>query len=353
MKPTQIIFLVNDIHFNGGGERVTVNMSNWFVANGYKVIILSMSPRSPNKTFLLKKDVEIKYLGVNNSRYLSKIKTSKRLSNYLKTCQENSLIFGIGTYANVLLGLVKPKKIFTIACEHNAFNSVSKFWKICRSFTYKNHNACVVLTSSDIVDMKKLNNNSFVIPNSTPSVKISANLMNKKFIAIGRLSYQKAFDKMINIFEKFSQFNKDWCLEIYGEGSEKEHLKNLINKLKLDNRIKIYNFSNEISNIYLNASVLLLTSRYEGLPMVLLEAQSYGLPMICFDCDTGPRDVVINERNGYLIEENNNDLFVKAMLQLSNNETLRKQMGINSKEDSYRFTEDTIFQKWNNLIQSL
>lgn len=353
MKPYQIIFLVNDIHFNGGGERVTVNMANWFITRGYKVIILSMAKPSSIETFPMNDGIRKEYLNVTNSKLLSKWIVYRRLKIFLKTCPTNTLIYGIGTYANVLLGFLKRKDIYVIGCEHNAFDSVSSIWKLCRKITYKKLDACVVLTSSDISKMKKLNSNSYVIPNSTPHVESVCALSEKKVIAIGRLSYQKAFDEMIKIFKIFSLENDDWNLEIFGEGEDKSELENLILISGLKDRIKIRNFSSDIKNIYLNASGLLLTSRYEGLPMVLLEAQSFGLPIISYDCETGPRDVIIDGRNGFLIEMNNKQAFVNALSLITQNNTLRKTMGINAKKDSMRFCEDNIFQKWIDLICSL
>lgn len=353
MNPSQIIFLVNDIHFNGGGERVTANMANWFVVKGYDVTILSMSCRLENKTFPINKNVKISYLNVVNSRLISKFIVGYRLWKFIKKMPPDTLFFGIGTYANTLLGLFKSSQFYAIGCEHNAFNSVSLIWKILRKLTYFKLNSCTVLTSSDINYIKKLNSKSCVIPNSTPFVKETSSLLENKFIAIGRLSHQKSFDKMIRIFKEFSLNFNEWKLEIYGDGDEKSKLENLITNLNLKDKVSLNKFSDNIRDVYLNASALLLTSIYEGLPMVLLEAQSYGLPIISYDCDTGPRDVVINGKNGFLIDMDNTSEFIHAMSIIATNINLRKQLGQNAKLDSIRFSEDVIYDQWIKLINSI
>lgn len=312
-----------------------------------------MANKKGTNTFPIDSRIDITYLDIVNSKILSKFKVVYKLQKVLKNYPQDTLFLGIGTYANVLLGFLKNKNCCAIGCEHNAFNSVSNIWKVLRILTYKKLDAGVVLTYSDLKNMKSITKKTCVIPNSVPIIDTSADLSSTKFIAVGRLSYQKAFDKLINIFHRFSLNYPDWKLEIYGEGEDKDKLKRLITELNLNDKVSLNNFTDNIFEVYSSASGLLLTSRYEGLPMVLLEAQSYGLPIISYDCDTGPRDVIINGRNGYLIKIDDEKAYINALSSIANNFSLRKTMGENAKKDSLRFSEEEIYKKWIELFNSL
>lgn len=124
----------------------------------------------------------------------------------------------------------------------------------------------------------------------------------KKFLAVGRFSPQhKGFDLLIQAFALFAKNNKEWTLDIVGEGEEKESFRNLITKLHLDERISIHPFTNDIQKYYSEAHVYILSSRWEGMPLVLMEAMSHGLPIVSSDlpvCKEIMGDFAIYFQNG-------------------------------------------------------
>lgn len=354
----KILFIVADIHLNGGGERVTFNMADYFVNSGYDVTVLSFDKLKRNALFSHYDKIKIHYLGVSNTKYVAKLKTYKALDNYLSN-NKFDIIFGIGSYPSIMLGLVKRFNNITlngaktIGCEHSSFDAVSILWKQLRRLSYPYLNATVVLTKGDLPKIKNLNNNSYVIPNSVTISDFSSPLNAKSFVSIGRLSKEKRFDEMIRLFKKFTQFNDNWHLNIVGEGKELENLHSLIEQLELSNFVTIYPFSHDISNYYLNSSIFLMTSKTEGLPMVLLEAKSFGLPIISYNCDTGPRDIIRDNEDGYLIPMDNTELFLKAMYTLTTNQEKLKSMGRKSQENVIEFSPQKIYEKWTKLIDSL
>lgn len=123
------------------------------------------------------------------------------------------------------------------------------------------------------------------------------------FIYLGRVDYdgQKNLQELIRACYKLKG---NWHLNIYGDSAKSKPVKDLIDKLGLKNRIIWKGFINDPWNNIKNASALLLTSKYEGLPMVLCEAISHGIFCISSDIDTGPKDI-ITEKNGYLYESGN------------------------------------------------
>lgn len=109
----------------------------------------------------------------------------------------------------------------------------------------------------------------------------------KKFLAVGRFSPKhKGFDLLIQAFALFAQQNKDWQLDIVGDGPEKDLLEHMITEHGLDKRIQLHPFTNEIQTFYSSASIYVLSSRWEGMPLVLVEAMSHGLPIIASDIPT-------------------------------------------------------------------
>lgn len=350
------ILLVNDIHFNGGGERVACNIASHYAEKEENVIILSFAKKKDTSIFPIHPKVKIEYLNVSLTKVKAKFIILMRLYAYISK-NLDGVYFGIGTYANVLLGLIKYKikNIKAIGCEHNSFDITPFYWNLLRKLTYHRLNTCVVLTFTDLKAMKRLNENSTVIPNSFISLKAKAKLENTKFLAIGRLSDQKNFSELIDIYAKYKQLaNADdpWHLDIYGQGELESNLRKKIIKLGLEKYINIRPFCFDVTKVYTEASCLLMTSKYEGLPMVLIEAQDCGLPIISYDCNTGPRDV-ISPDNGFLIPVGDKEAFVKAMLSVSKSYNMRKKMGQSASISSLRFSPDVIYPKWDCLIKNI
>lgn len=212
----------------------------------------------------------------------------------------------------------------------------------------------IVLTEEDKVDWK----------NKIPKVKCISNILpfetdeqgqleRKVVIAVGRIDAQKGFDKLIDLWTEVHIKYPEWLLDIYGEGNDKQKLEKLITTLDLNKSVKIHQPCQDIKDKYLNSSIFVMTSRYEGLPMTLLEATGLGLPVVCYDFKCGPKDVIRNGKNGFLIKENDKDSFVKALNKLMEDESLRKFMGNNAKSFSNRYSHKTIMKEWINLFNEI
>lgn len=204
----------------------------------------------------------------------------------------------------------------------------------------------VVLTHEDKSYWENLTNIE-VIPNANSFVSSKqADLESKRVIAVGRYDYQKGFDELINIWKGVYEKHPDWSLDIFGHGPLKDELQSLIDQLGLTKTIHLCAPVKNIEQEYLNSSILVMTSRYEGLPMTLLEAQVCGLPLVAYACKCGPRDIIKDGVNGYLIEENNQEEMVEKLINLVNDAELRKQMGNTSYEFSKNYTNNKIMQQW-------
>jgi amylovoran biosynthesis glycosyltransferase AmsD len=353
-----ITFLVHDIHFVGGGERVTANMANHFIAKGDQVSIVSLSVPKSGNAFNILEQVKIDYLNIPQDygvRLIRKIQSAIAVRRYFRNVNQQSFILGIGTYPAILVALVPAKKqIIKIGCQHSSYSSVKYFWFILRWLLFRRLDAVVSLTQYDLPKLQRLNKNVYVIPNSvTFYPEHPADLQNKIILSIGRIDYLKGYDLLMEVFSRFCSDNKEWKLRIVGEGPMCKTVRKLVDSKGLTDRISILPKSDTVIYEYLNASVFLMTSRSEGLPMVLLEAQACGLPAIAFNCETGPHEIINNGKDGYLIDNYNIDEMSKKLSELCDDINKRKEFSINARENMQRFFPGQIYGKWEALFTRL
>lgn len=189
------------------------------------------------------------------------------------------------------------------------------------------------------------------IYNPTPYPNEKKSLCESKIaVAIGRLTAQKGFDKLLDIWKKIEEKDSEWELYIIGSGEDREKLLNQKESLNLKRVIFVENTKN-IKEYYEKASIYLMTSRFEGLPMTLIEAQSFGLPIISYDIKTGPKDIVNNGEDGYLIVDDNRDEFINRFLELSQNRKKIQEFSQRAYENSKRFKLDNIIKKWKEILK--
>ena len=176
----------------------------------------------------------------------------------------------------------------------------------------------------------------------------------KRFLAIGRFSpLHKGFDILIDAFCLFAQHNSEWHLDIVGEGQEGDRIQRMIDKYKLNDRITIHPFTNNIQAYYSRAQVYILSSRWEGWGLVLVEAMSCGLPCVSFDCPYGPSDIIRDGEDGFLVENGNIQQLAEKMELLINNKELRERLGVRARLNAARFTSDNIMPQWTKLFETI
>ena len=353
-----IVFLVADIHLGGGGERVTVNMSNHLIENGYTVAIVSFSTHKPTKIFNIDARVKVDYLGIRFDRgfnILNKIRSVFKVRSYFKRINSKIILLGIGTYPALLAALIpKAEFIKTVGCQHGSYSSVKNLWKLFRRIFYRRLDVLVSLTERDAERLKSLNNNVIVIPNAVSFYpEIPALLQNKIILSIGRMDHGKGYDLLLDVFERFSEKNDDWHLRIIGDGPLRSEIISRIDKSGLNKRVEVIPSNGLIEPEYLNSSIYIMTSRTEGLPMVLLEAQACGLPILVFNCETGPADIISDGKDGYLIDNYNIDEMSKKLSELCDDINKRKEFSINARENVKRFFPEQIYTKWEELFKAL
>jgi len=243
----------------------------------------------------------------------------------------------------------KSKTIY-ISCEHVAIKSFNFFVRSLKYFSLRKYNKVIVLTDVDKLNLKRKNINAIKIPNPISFNFFERKVINKKILAVGRLTHQKGFDKLLKIWKVFVEKNPSWILNIAGDGELKEELLETVKNLNLSCSVNFLGKVTNIDELYMKSDIFLMTSRYEGLPLVLLEAKSWSLPVISYDCPTGPREIITNEVDGLLIPNDDANQFLEKLDMLANDEGMLLQLSKNSFETYKKFSTEIVAEKWRNVL---
>jgi glycosyltransferase involved in cell wall biosynthesis len=254
-----------------------------------------------------------------------------------------------------------PRRVKKVGCEHISFFEATPKMRQLRARTYWRLDAVVSLTEQDVPHLSSVSRSVHVIPNYSPATQVAPfETREKILLTIGHLDSRKGIDRLLWGLKQTLLEHPDWKLVVVG-GGEKGHvdwsyiyyLSALLQMLQLDGRVEFHPATGRIDDWYRRASIYVMGSRQEGLPMVLIEAKAHGLPIVSFDCPTGPREIVRPGLDGFLIE-NDSDAFGEAVSELMANQDLRRRMGEAARNDhQQRFSVDTVIGRWCSLIETL
>jgi glycosyltransferase involved in cell wall biosynthesis len=357
-------------------ERVLANKANYLAEHGYEVIIITTDQKNREPFFALSPrikcyDLNVNYSENNGKGIVNKVlhypfkqrKHKKTLTQLLNRLQADIVISMFGNDVS-FISKIKDGSKKVLEVHFSRFKRLQYgrkgLWKRVDAFRNKadlrlvnTFDRFVVLTHEDQAYWGDLANMA-VIPNArsfNPAEK--ALLDDKKVIAIGRYDYQKGFEYLIEAWKFVHNKHPEWELDIIGEGEFRKQLQCRIDEDNLSSNIHLKSPTSHIEEVYLKSSILAMSSRYEGLPMVLLEGQAFGLPIVSFECKCGPKDIITNGEDGFLVQEGNVWELANKIIQLIEDETLRKKMGRMAKVNSERFSEPIVMSKWVELFNNL
>ena len=192
------------------------------------------------------------------------------------------------------------------------------------------------------------------IPNATPALDADPPSLDRPVVvAAGRLTSQKGFDLLIPAFARVVERHPEWTLRICGDGPQRGRLARLIIEQGLSNNVLLMGPVDRLDLQMSQASMYVLSSRFEGLPMVMIEAMSLGLPVVSFDCPTGPREVIQNGRSGVLVPDGDVDALAQAMLAVIEDPAHRSALGAGAAARAQDFALASIGPRWEALIDEL
>lgn len=176
----------------------------------------------------------------------------------------------------------------------------------------------------------------------------------RRCVFIGRLCPQKDPLRLIALWCEIEKNNPGWTLDIYGEGELKQEVHKEVARLnRRSNSVSLHDFTDNVAQVYAESDILLLTSRFEGLPMVLIEAMRCGLPVVSTDCPHGPAEIINNGANGFLIPQDDDVAYVQAVSTLIRDASLRQRMGRCAMESSKRYSMPEIISRWKDFFRRL
>ena len=345
----------------GGIERVISTLANHF-SNFMEVTILvkdkaySHYPLSAN----------IKLISLDSSLNLDMNNKIKRIAqagiNLLQSTAKLKQYLALNQYD--LYYLAHPLNVLefhfargidkqVIVTEHGGINAYNFVYRQIKSWLYPKARSYVIPTKSDTKAYLDLNLPAIYIPHFKSALKYERSDLSKQIVlSIGRMTEAKRQWIMIDLWDKIVNENKikDWKLHLVGDGNLREQLNNKIETLGLQEYVKILPPSQNVEEYYKSASIFMLTSHSEGFGMVLLEAISFGLPCISYDCPSGPRDIVDNEVNGYLIPMGDFDSLKIATLNLLINSEKLHKLADGAYSTSLKWNDEAVLNKWKKIL---
>jgi N-acetylgalactosamine-N,N'-diacetylbacillosaminyl-diphospho-undecaprenol 4-alpha-N-acetylgalactosaminyltransferase len=354
------ICLLTDSLGAGGAEKMAANMSLSLVGKGYQVYVVSMINnihynfggtlynfgKIKDSTSLFKSFVEFYCFFKKES--FDVIIDHRVRNNFLKESLFSKLIF---------------KDSCVIYCVHHFdlslyFTSIKNALKA--KFPHVRKRMFVSVSKEAQKHLKRtLKIESNLIYNYVLNREVNKNdveIIEKKdcnyLVAVGRLVKMKQFDVLIDCYKRTQLPENNINLLILGEGEEKDALQEQIENLDLDKHVKLVGFKKDVFNYIKNSKALILSSLFEGFPMVLIEALALKTPLIAFDCKSGPNEIIKHEVNGLIVPDQNSELLTKAMDSLLLDEGFYKEIKNNIENFPNPFLEDRAIKQWINLIES-
>lgn len=379
-RPLKIVYCTPALYMAGGVERVLSLKANYFADHyGYDITIVLTEGKNKPLFYPLSDKIKVVNLDIDfeelwTCSFLKKILVylkkqriyKKRLTEELMRLRPDITISLLRREINFLTSVKDgSKKIGELhvnranyrnfeAGEANAIkNLFAKLWMRNLVSHLKSLDRFVVLTEEDKASWIELNN-VIVIPDPLAfSIDEMSSLANKRVIAVGRYVYQKGFDLLLQAWAKMENQHPDWELVVYGMG-DRDPYEQIIDDLRIDrSRCHLYGSTLDIKKEYLNSSLFVFSSRFEGFGMVLIEAMACGLPVVSFDCPCGPKDIVRHDEDGMLVPSGDTDSLADAMHKLMSDDDLRKDMASKAIINVRRFQLDEIAQRWKTLFNSL
>ena len=383
-KKTKILYLLPGGLFNSAGmERVTTSKAN-YLANlpDYDVSIVTTEQMGRPVFYPLSEKVHLYHLDIGihenfgKESYLQKCvsrfqktneykrELSKLLNEVRPDITVSTLGLDIGFLNSFTDGSAKigelhfPGNFRQLMARKLSGNPVPNFVAQVRTWEMKQRckklRRLIVLTDEE-KSFWKNQDNIRVIPNPLPfSPETISSSTNKKVIAVGRLAYEKGFDLLIEAWKAVYAKHPDWELVIYGNGDQKESLIQLIQKYRLETVIKIHEPVPEIQTEYPEYSFLVFPSRYlDSFGMVMLEGMACGLPAVAFNSPCGPKDLITDGVNGFLVETGDMVHLAAKINQLIESDSLRKQMSSAARETSFNYQIDKVMGQWLSLFNEL
>lgn len=372
----KLVYCISATHNSGGMERVLANKANYLAARGYDITVVTTDQRGLSPFFPLDARIRCVDLGVNyetnnGKSFLNKLvhfpfkqwRHRRRLSRVLREIRPDVTVSMFCNDATFLPS-IKDGSRKVLEIHFSRFKRLQYdrkgLWRLADVWRNRNEADVVARFDRFVVltheDSRYWGNQPHivVIPNAqTFTSDAPAPLEAKTVVAVGRLTYQKGFDLLLQAWAEVCRRVSGWQLAIVGDGELRSALSAQAESLGLAGCVTFVPATKDVVAVYRDASVLAMSSRYEGFGMVLLEAQTVGLPVVSFACKCGPSEIVNDGVDGYLVAPGDVDAMADRLVRLMQDGALRRRMGAHAFANAARFSTDAVMKQWMALFDSL
>lgn len=348
-----VIFTVASMA-GGGAERVISILANSLAKEENKIAIIMTAGEQVD--YQLEPQIEVYSTGgVTGGSMRKRLERIKKLRALFQEDKKAVIVsFGLGSNfytAAAHIGLKNPliisERNAPAACPHPHL----------RNLVFDCADRLVFQTEDAVKCFPvRLQKKGSVIPNPIVSEIVPAYTgnRNKKIVAVGRFEPQKNYPLLLNAFQLFHKEYPDYTLHLYGRGYLLEELQRMTEELGIKNHVVFEGFCKNVHEKIKDASMYVLSSDYEGISNALLEAMAVGLPVISTDCPIGGSKLCIQDgENGLLVPVKDTGKLAEAMCKLAANPNMAQQLGKEAVNVQQRFSEESIVDKWKNLLTEL
>lgn len=375
----KLIYCIHSVYNPGGMERVLLNKVRYLVKKmGWEILIVTTDQHNRPPFYPFPAEVRMVDLGINYSEDNAK-GTLAKVRGYLKRRTQHKKALTtllMQERADIVVSLYPSESSFLPAIKDGSKKVLELHY--CKFFRLqygrkglmglidryrtrlderlvRRFDRFVVLTEEDKGYWGNLPNIE-VIPNAALFIAPRYSTQNeKRVIAVGRLDYQKGFDRLIEAWALVQQNPacRSWRLDIFGQGEWQEMLEEMIPKRNLGQTARINPPSKQIGEEYAASSILVMSSHYEGFPMVMIEAMACGVPVVSYDFKCGPRDIIREGDNGLIIPEGDISALADGICRLIQEEELRRSMSMKAQEVTTTYSEEKVMRRWITLFNSM
>lgn len=368
----KVLFFKPRVNVIEGGLRVTINVCN-SLSNFFDVYLVNLF----EEKCVFDISSNVKQYGILKNEVRMRYAIFRVLINFRKYVKANNIELIISeTRQFLFLVYIVTIGLNVKILYHNHFSILEflnlqknnkslkeKVLNMINSFIEKKMAGIIVLTESDKqtyvnlgVKKEKLSKiynwiDEKLLKNTLREYSINS----KQIIIVGRIDYQKGYEYLVEVAKLVFEKHHDWQWHIYGDGEAeyKNKIIDLIKQNNLQNHIILQGNHSDIYYLYQDYSFYVMTSRYEGLPMVLLEAKAKKLPIVSFDINSGPSDIVRDGIDGFLIEPFDCNAMADKICELIENPEIRQKFSDNAHGNIDKFRKEKIIKQWCDLIENI
>lgn len=353
-----IVFITKSVSILGGKEKVLLNLASHFAMLGHTVEI---GTYDGSILPIAEIDKRIKIEPLPIAFFLTALPIFQRLIGLVtgvKLCRSflsqrpHAVIITTDYLISIIVYISKINiRHRLIIWEHLSFTVLkNRFWIYGRQYVYSRAKAIVALNPVEAAFYQSKSCHVTCIPNAIKLNEQINNLHSKSMLWIGSITSEKGIEYVVELAKNIFENCHGITINIFGKGNRQQWLREAIQINNLSGIITLNEETKDISQAFKRAAFLVLTSKHECFPTVILEAFSYGLPVLAFNCPTGPSTMIKNNDNGFLIPMGNVPMLAAKALSLFNNKDLLHRLSDGAFKSANNYAPEKVHEQWKTLL---